>query len=101
MGLSERELHESSIEYIVLRLNGYRAKDERDQRTLMALAREICYYAGNGGNFKHGVKKRDIFPLPGETAEERKNSKELDKVLRAATFMNNWTGSEKWKPPHD
>lgn len=101
MGLTEQQFDDCTPRYFVLRLNGLRAAQKRDKTFVMTLVREICFYAGNGGNFKHGVKKRDIFALPNEEVDELKKSKELAKILETAVFMNNWTGSEKWKPPHD
>lgn len=102
MGLTESQLNDSSIQYLVRRLNGMRAHEERQVNFTMSLIREVCYYAANGGNFRHGVKKDQIYKLPSDIEAEKNRVIELGKALKDVGFMDNWQKAN-WKAPvaHD
>jgi hypothetical protein len=95
MGMSEKEYNECSPLWLVRRLNGRMTADRSRTKLMMALVRDICYYAGNGGNFKKGVAKHDIYLLPGEKELLEKRRKELRVQLEQEKEQ-----MKKWRIPN-
>lgn len=91
MGMSEKEYNECSPKWLVRRLNGRMAVERSRTKLMMSLVRDICYYAGNGGNFKKGVSKHDIFLLPGEQKLIEERNKALKEQLKKEReLMKGW-----------
>lgn len=90
----EKEFDDCTPRYFVARLNGLRASQAVQNRLTMSLIREVCYYAAHGGNFQKGLKRSDIFDLPGEKARKLKEAKRQKEILKEAGFLKHWTPPE-------
>ena len=91
MGMNQKELDESSATYLVRKINGFNAAKNAEIRFRTYLFRELCFYAGNGGNFKNGVKREDVFPVPGERkALEQLKQREIEEIKQGREWMKSW-----------
>lgn len=88
MGMTEQELNQSSIQYLVRRINGFRSAQKQDRIFQLTMYRELCYYAANGGNFKNGIKRTQLFSIPGEKELER--TKYLEELMEGIEVMKRW-----------
>jgi hypothetical protein len=91
MGWPERQMNESTVNAIVRAINGYNKSRKDDQVFYMSLVREICFYAANGGNFKKGISRDDLFSIPGEEkAKERLRKERIKELQQAREVMKQW-----------
>lgn len=99
MGMSQKEYNDCTPLWLVRMINGKMAAERSRTKLMMALVRDICYYAGNGGNFKKGVTKHDIYLLPGEKTllEERKRQLKIE-LEKEKELMKSWP-VPKFGPP--